>query len=501
MELNNRNFLVVAGLVLLPVFFLVYRYAIPAEDSVILYEYAKNLATRGVITYGGANTPIEGATDFLWMLFIAAFRKMGIPEFFSALALNFAGVMVLLALVKLFKTRLIVLLGLFSTAYFYSSLDGFSTVFFSAVYCWCLYLVLEKKSGIYFFLLILCLIRPDGVVWGAGLVLLRLVDVREGKARKQEMRGLFMHLVIPGVLYFLWRAWYFSEWLPLPFLVKASGERDLVIFWSRSLIAVATALIPALLAVIFVQDRRLYLRWLIFLFVLPCLFYGVMQLEQNIGNRFLAPLFFGSMLLLSREAKLFSLVWFIITSALLAIPTTIPTMDEVWDSKNANAYYISQELSSMQGKMLLTEAGRLAYYSNWITHDSWGLNTPRYAHNLISHTDLREGDYDLIVGHCQLNLLKQAIPEQVYENKTWVNQCKVLVSYIQKENYSIFLTPFLLKNSSEISLREVLGLQNNNPRYNQYYIYAVSPRYKNAAELANLLRKHGAISYTPGLIP
>jgi hypothetical protein len=497
----HRNSLIVMGLALLPIFFLVYQYALPAEDAVILYEYAKNLASQGVITYGGANTPIEGATDFLWMLFIAILKKIGIPEFFSALSLNFVGLMLLLALVKPFKARLIVLLGLFSTAYFYSALDGFSPIFFSAVYCWCLYLVLQKKSGLYFSLLIFCLIRPDGVVWGAGVALLGLLEVQDRKAREKEVIKLIKYFVIPGLAYFLWRTWYFSEWLPLPFLVKASGERDLGIFWIRSLIAVATALIPALLAIIFVQDRRLYLKRLIFLFVLPCLFYGTMQLEQNIGNRFLAPLFFGSLLLLSRETKLFSLLGFVIASALLAIPTTVPTVDEVLDSKDANAYYISQELRSLKGKMLLTEAGRLSYYSNWITHDSWGLNTPRYAHNPISPADLREGDYDLIVGHCQLSLLKQAIPERIYENKTWLNQCRVLVAYIQSANYSVFLVPFLREDSSGTSLRRALGLRTNNPRYGQYYMYAVSPNYENTAELANLLGRNGAIRYAPELIP
>ena len=52
-------------------FALSYVYVVPAEDAVILYEYAKNLAQTGLITYGVASVPIEGATDFLWMVVIA----------------------------------------------------------------------------------------------------------------------------------------------------------------------------------------------------------------------------------------------------------------------------------------------------------------------------------------------------------------------------------------------------------------------------------------------
>lgn len=496
----NRFYLPIIALILLPLFILAYQFAIPAEDAVILYEYAKNLAGNGVITYGGAGTPIEGATDFLWMLCIAAFKRIGFPEFSSSLLLNFVGVIILIVLVKSRKAKFMMVMGLLTTAYLYSSLLGFSTIFFSVVYCWCLYLALNKKSGLYFSILILCLIRPDGVVWGAGLVLFRVLTAQEKIARKKEMMEFATHLLIPGLIYFLWRAWYFSEWLPLPFLVKASGHRDLFVFWIQSLKAVAIALIPALLTIFFVQDRGVYSKRLFIYFALPCLFYSVMQLEQNIGNRFLAPIFFGSMLLLSYEIKLFPLVAFAFVSALLSIPTTTLTIKDILDSADENTYYISRELSGLEGKMLVTEAGRLAYYSNWLTHDSWGLNTPKYAHNPITNSDLREGDYNLIVGHCRLNLLKQAVPEHVYENKTWENQCKVLISYVQSANYNVFLVPFLKENSSRISLRKFLGLGSYDLARRRYDLFAISPTYENSFALENLLTSHGGIRYSPSSV-
>lgn len=493
--MNNRYFLPMVGMVLLPLFLLAYQFTIPAEDSVILYEYAKNLATKGVITYGGADTPIEGATDFLWMLFIAAFKKIGIPEFLSALLLNFVGVMILVALVNSLRAKLVVALGLLSTAYLYSSLSGFSPIFFSAAYCWCFYLVLQKKSGLYFSILILCLIRPDGVVWGAGLVLFRLLDVQT--ARKKEIIELIKYLVIPGLAYFLWRAWYFSEWLPLPFLVKASGERDLFLVWNRSLIAVGVALIPALIAIILVKDRRRYLKQLIILFILPCMFYAAMKLEQNIGNRFLAPMFFGTALLLSYSDRLITLIGFVFTSALFAIPASVLTLGDLLDSRDENIYYIARDLNSLNGKMLVTEAGKLAYYSNWLTHDSWGLNTPRFAHANISNADLLKENYDLIVGHCTIALLKNKVPERVYQDKSWENQCKVLVSYIQSENYNVFLVPFMRAGAAGSSLKRKFGMSGVNPGYGRFYIYAISPTYKNSAELSNLLERHGGIKYPP----
>lgn len=56
----------------------------PAEDAVILYEYARTWAATGVISYGGAGVPIEGATDFLWMALIAGLKALQVDEFLSS---------------------------------------------------------------------------------------------------------------------------------------------------------------------------------------------------------------------------------------------------------------------------------------------------------------------------------------------------------------------------------------------------------------------------------
>jgi len=172
----KRKGFVLSLLILSPVFLLAYFVTIPAEDSVILYEYAKNLAETGVITFGNAGTPIEGATDFLWMLAIAFLKLLGINEFFSALLLNLIGAAFLVNISRAVEYKVAALIGLFLTPYIYSSLNGFSAIFFSALYVYCLSLAINNKESLYSFVLVLCLVRPDGVVWGAGLILLRVSE-------------------------------------------------------------------------------------------------------------------------------------------------------------------------------------------------------------------------------------------------------------------------------------------------------------------------------------
>ncbi|SAL00452.1 hypothetical protein AWB77_06143 [Caballeronia fortuita] len=114
--------LALCAVVMFPLFWLAYTYAVPTEDAVILFEYARNLARTGVISYGHSGIPVEGATDFLWMVMIAALKRAGVPEFLSALALNFAGALIILSQLKDSARKIIALFGLLLTPYLYAAL-------------------------------------------------------------------------------------------------------------------------------------------------------------------------------------------------------------------------------------------------------------------------------------------------------------------------------------------------------------------------------------------
>ena len=59
----------------------------PAEDAVILHQYSRNLAETGTISYIPGGVHAEGATDFLWMLYIALGFKLHLsPTVSTALA-------------------------------------------------------------------------------------------------------------------------------------------------------------------------------------------------------------------------------------------------------------------------------------------------------------------------------------------------------------------------------------------------------------------------------
>lgn len=479
------------------IFYLAYQFCYPSEDALILYVYAKNLANKGMITYSNALIPIEGASDFLSMLIIALLKKVGINEFASALLLNCAATfsIVLLARRLAIPTTL-TLLGILFTPYLYSSLYGFNTLFFSAIYVWCLYLVILRKSEFYFAILLLCLARLDGAVWGVGLIFLHLDLVKEKIEIKKELVALLTYLIIPGLIYFGWRVWYFGEYFPLPLLVKSVGQRDLLIFFSDSLLMIGYTLIPVLLTALFLKTKG-YLWKAFLLFTLPVLFYSSMRLEQDVGNRFLAPMFFGSLLLTTTEKRI-KVTWiFVVISILISLKLSNDTIATVMNSKNENIFSLSSDLSQIHGKMLVTEAGRLAYYTNWDIQDSWGLNTPEYAHNLISRRQLEHSSYDLIVAHCTISMLKDStsIPVPLII-RSWDNQCRVLTSYISSTHYDIYLVPFL-KNEEFLSqrIKKMMGLSIHKNNCHRYDIYAISQNYEYNNKLKNIIISHGGILY------
>lgn len=142
----------------MPIFLWAYFFTVPAEDAVILYEYSKNLAERGLITYGGSQIPIEGATDFLWMLLIAIMKTIGLSEFASALVLNFFGIFLILNLFNKSKVRLWIIFTILLTPFFYASLNGLSAIFFVALHLIVLKLFFTKNRWLYAAVFILCLI-------------------------------------------------------------------------------------------------------------------------------------------------------------------------------------------------------------------------------------------------------------------------------------------------------------------------------------------------------
>ena len=422
---------------------------LPHEDASILFEYSKTFKEKFLISYGGSNYPIEGATDFLWMILISILSLFsGASEYQISIFLTFLSLvlMILIFNENLKKNNgsavnLFLIFGsILINPYLYSAIAGFSTILFS-VFLILTIKYLDSPRTFWIFSLTSCLIRPDGIVWVFSLIFYKLFI--RSSISKAKIKNFLIYYLAPSLIYFLLRFSYFDNFFPLPFYVKTGAERDLFFFYQRSINDGLLIILP--LIVIIFSIREIYFKKILFFyFLIPVIFYFLINLEQNFGNRFFAPIFFVTIYFLSLFKKWKLLKVFLILSTLFSLPLTKNTILNTFSNTfNSNPLYnLARNLDNQKTKKILTtEAGIITYYSNFNVEDAWGLNTPIYSKKNISQKDLRNKNYDLIVANCS-QYLDDEILNLSNQLKSWSTMCRNIVKFVNNNNkYEIFLIP------------------------------------------------------------
>jgi hypothetical protein len=435
------------------------RFFLPAEDAVILFQYSRNLAEHGAITFLAGGPHTEGATDFAWMLLIAAANRCGVPAFwcsaiFSVLSL-IALAAVLLRLAKLRFSVPLVLAIAGSAALFpqiFAAAFGFAILPDALLLAMLVLYVVEcRAAAASLAALVLCLFRPDGIVFVVPLLLCLLL-AKERRAR--SMGAICAVFVVPGVLYSLWRWHYFGELFPLPFLVKSDTHRVLGIVVARS---VRTSLIFLLFtAIILVPVARLRerrnLHLAIALIAVPTAFYWMMRLDQNVGYRFFYYLPLAAAILLAVNWPALSVQRSLILRTAFAawlLLFAMPLYRELRtfrDEQFDNVKQISQELGQLpqKGTMITSEAGFLPYFSGWTTYDAWGLNTAEFAHRFFQPSDVSRLNPDLVVLHPDRpeSCLVQPDWQSAYAERAWPNMTRNLVIGADLAQYDLWLISY-----------------------------------------------------------
>ncbi|MEM8889577.1 MAG: hypothetical protein AAGD28_16500, partial [Bacteroidota bacterium] len=242
-----RDLIALLALLLLGGYYLNYREvfaALPYEDAAILMRYIDHLANGHGIVWNIGENPIDGGTDFLFLVLAAALQKAGLSTESAVLSLN---------LFAYFGTSLLVYFGwkksgnniwlstfaaamlLLGPAYGYIE-AGFATPFFgflTAVVCFCVLSFLQEPSnsawtyafGISSLLLGLC--RPEGVFLSAFI--LAGVWVYMGKDHVVPLLKSYTIWVLGiGSIYLVWHYLYFGHLFPNPFYKKGGGA----LYWS-----------------------------------------------------------------------------------------------------------------------------------------------------------------------------------------------------------------------------------------------------------------------------
>ena len=431
-------------------------FGIPHEDSAIIYSYSSSLATTGTISYFPGGEVAEGATPFLWMVLLALAQRIGVDPHVAANLLNVFACFVIVHSARVViganqtsRFAAIFFLLVIATGATGSSQYGFSSFLFAALL---IAAAAQLAVGRVWHAVVpgalACLVRPDGVVYVGAIALTclalsivprRLQVTYAGRVRITQRSRIGMALIFGGVVltiflaYWFWRMKYFGNAFPLPYYVKAHRPMANGLKWCLEASfgdwAPFTRLGLAWLMVVGMGvvcwDRfakRAHAPVFVYAAVsslvvtlIGLAYLARIYLSQNIGFRFELTIFLLCLFWFSCTLTLYSSSmakgrWLLVMSvALFAVATPLKEFGRgvggsAWEAKHHNIRPLALLLREAAGdtavRMVVTEAGRLTYYSGFETVDAWGLNTPRYRRlPLVDPADVHELQPDLIAMH------------------------------------------------------------------------------------------------------
>ena len=434
-----------------PYALLVYRFWFETDDAFISFRYAQNLVRGHGLRFNlGEHVPVEGYSNFLWVMLSAAFELFRLNINLWPLLVSVACGTVLLWLVfdtlrrRLEASTTVAALATLTLACFPPfalwSTSGMETVPFALlafVTFERLVLRAERPDGIGGGIagLLLALIRVEGIAWVVVILIVAIISRR--LARQSDRRALASCALIVGVgyaLYFGWRCWYFETLLPNTVYAKAELDavrfvRGLDYIFSFGLAFLSPFLIlPGSLFAL--RRKRIVVGWPIAAMAWAFPAYAVVVTGDFMAmGRFLVPgLAFSTILLAWILDDLWAAGWprraatVVVTGAIIAIgllpgwnrhvvPETVrerfrfrfnkPEFDSEYDrwrhqikntaegtklGKALRSYVSQRQLPDEHPSYVCGGIGAVAYYSDVYIHDSNGLVTPEVARRKLDHS-------------------------------------------------------------------------------------------------------------------
>jgi hypothetical protein len=444
----------------------------PFEDAAMLMRYAGHLADGHGIVWNIGEPPVDGGTDFLFLVLLACFHRAGLSLELSNRILTIGAHFLTLSIIFWGMRRLqrASLLSCTLTATFFALGPGlflsaayFGTPVFTLVLAmtwlaaqrlmsqqqepWTSHVAFSLSS------LLLGLIRPEGVL-ASVLILLAIGLAVSPRVFFRSLLAYSLTMLCLGGLYLLWRYHYFGHFLPNPYYKKGGG--NLYVAGLKTSVSNGFYLlypfIPAfLLAALSKRTLRLSVA-----FATPILgFIGMWILlsdEMNFGGRFQYPvLVLGALswyplsqrareMLFSR-LRVFDARQALVLSLLVALSAPIIAQQlrrsKVITYSHDGRYDVAMILREYAERRLTiatTEAGLLPFYSRWRAVDTWGLNDPWIAgHGVITESYLESQKPDLIMWHgyfSPLHPIQRALTP-------WDQQVAVLQRYAEGHQFEV----------------------------------------------------------------
>jgi len=379
------------------------------DDAFITFRYARNLAQGAGLVWNPHEPPVEGFTNFSWMVLCWIGELVGLSPIvttktlgaLSAAAISWA---IFDTLKRLSTERVAVLVSLsFSlcAAAHLHAASGLETTFFSLL----MLATVRSALGVSkipqpLLVLLAGLTRPEGLVFGG--ISIALTWLRNPSERSRLVRQTALLLVLPGAVYFAWRWHTFESLFPNTFYVKSSGGNGIGNVLRYGVLSLPAAVFVIWAAVLKVRDRSLVLpesvRHLLVFCVASVLSYGFFNLLMDFAWRFYFHLFPAILLLTGllmgqvfqargpRPVRSSLLIGALVPLFFVGVgikATASPLLDYGPQLEAAHGELgrtlAKSSLPAELRTIAIGDAGAVPFYSGWTTIDTIGLNDREIA--------------------------------------------------------------------------------------------------------------------------
>lgn len=383
------------------------------DDSYISLRYAHNLVEHGGLVWNVGEPPVEGFTNFGWVLVLALFEWLGTDAIEAAKwvgALSSLLVLVLIGMVVWWETRSRTATGLAVGAYllfapmYFHAVSGLETSFYgmllTGAFAIGFDLVRRRPESattlgfLPFLVIALGMVRPDGLLPGAWTLLVAFLMV--GRGGRRTLMFATAAATVVGAIYMGWRLQYFGFLLPNTAYLKGGSASAGLIWLQGTLIFLAPLL---LIVVLGGRDDEAHHRksaFYIGFVVASIAVYSASIPLMDYLRRFAFPVVASSIAMAvaaiyhqrdrlgkTRTAGASALVAAILVGSVS--PVEIAQYGVYGPNLQAAHVRLGQALAESnvpdaERTVGLGDAGAVPYFSGWRAYDFGGLNAPEIAH-------------------------------------------------------------------------------------------------------------------------
>ncbi|MEW5922565.1 MAG: hypothetical protein AB1746_01115 [Candidatus Zixiibacteriota bacterium] len=415
---KNSKYLLASILIFLIFVSIFWSYSI--DDAFVTFRYAENFANGHGLTFNPGEKPVEGYSNFLWLLILCLAYLAGFPIYLAAKILGV--ICFLLAGIVWYRNLsgrepvLIQLTPMFFLANPYTAfwaVSGLELGLYALILTLLAARILKKSYWSLLLIPLLVLIRPEGFVIGMAIVAASwLMGLLEKDIRWKFHLIMLGMIIISFSLLIVFRIAVFGHPMPNTFYAKST----LAIHGFLRLVKIMVYYFP--LAILFMlglfriirrfRETGRYLFYAIIFLAMAainCLADAVMNFHARYLIAFipffLITAFYGLDHLKNR--KLIA-VGLILSGMSILIPTwpvygSVSQEKKIWGAQKSLIEFINKQPEQI--RISLTDVGRIPFYTKARYNDIWGLVSADIAHDAFNPVReyLRFPDYFVFVGY------------------------------------------------------------------------------------------------------